>query len=151
MGAALSCFLSTLLVPILPSPHLDAIALEEFSALLDAAQDPTLRLTPKNQAWRIDWQGDFYHYSYQMDAALASYELALSLFQQVGDRLGEADVRKAMGDVLQFRKDIQAALASYALAFSLFQQVGDRFGEANCYLAQCRVDVAGEDHERALT
>src|SRR2546430_3237515 len=95
--------------------------------------------------------GDVLQFRDDRDAALASYELALSLFQQVGDRLGEANVRQAMGDVLQFRKDMQAALASYELALSLFQQVGDRLGEANCYLAQGRVALAEENYERALT
>jgi tetratricopeptide (TPR) repeat protein len=126
-------------------------AQEEFSALLEVAQDSTLKLTPGNQAKCIEWQGDFYRITYQMDAAIASYELALSLFQQVGSKLGEANVRQAMGDVLQFRKDMQAALASYELALSLFQQVGSKLGEANCYLAQGRVALEEGDYQGALS
>ncbi len=74
----------------------------------------------------------------------------MGLFRQVGDRLGEANVLQAMGDVQQFRKDMQAALASYEQALGLFRQVGDRLGEANCYLAQGRVAQQQEDHPTAL-
>ncbi|MBI5034325.1 MAG: tetratricopeptide repeat protein [Chloroflexi bacterium] len=71
----------------------------------------------------------------ERDAALASYAQALELFRSVGDRLGEANVLKAIGDVQQFRKDNDAALASYAQALELFRSVGDRLGEANVQLA----------------
>jgi len=72
---------------------------------------------------------------YQMDAALQSYAQALELFRQVGDRLGEANTRKAIGDVHNFRKELDDALASYAQALELFRQVGSRLGEANTLLA----------------
>src|SRR5579863_8221491 len=123
---------------------------ESFQALLQAARDRTLRLSPLTNATIFQWEGTFYYFGGQMQAALASYEQALSLFQKVGSSLGEANVRKAMGDVQQFRKDMQAALASYEQALSLFQKVGDRLGEANCYLAQGRVARQQENNEQAL-
>jgi len=45
MGAALSCFLSTVLVPILPSPHLDAIALTSYGETYQAIA------TDEEQKW----------------------------------------------------------------------------------------------------
>ena len=55
----------------------------------------------------------------------------MSLFRQVGDKLGEANVLQAIGDVQQFRKENDAALESYNAALSLFRQVGAKLGEAN--------------------
>ena len=83
--------------------------------------------------------GDILAFRNDNQAALASYQQALTLFQQVGFSLGEAYVRKAIGDILTFRKDNQAALASYQQALALFQQVGDRLGEANVLAAQSRI------------
>ena len=95
--------------------------------------------------------GDVLQFRKDMQAALASYEQALSLYRQVGSKLGEANVLQAMGDVLQFRKDMQAALASYEQALSLYRQVGSKLGEANCYLAQGSVALEEENYQRALT
>ncbi|MBI5303383.1 MAG: tetratricopeptide repeat protein, partial [Chloroflexi bacterium] len=77
------------------------------------------------------------------DAALKSYAAALELFRSVGDRLGEANVLKAIGDVQQFRKENDAALKSYAAALELFRSVGDRLGEANVLAAQSRLQIQG--------
>ena len=122
-------------------------------ALFEVAHDETLKLKPLSQAQRAFLLGRFYYASYgsHLDAALASYEQALSLFRQVGSSLGEANVRKAMGDVQQFRDDRDAALASYEQALSLFRQVGSSLGEANCYLAQGRVALQQEAYQKALT
>ncbi|MDW8147379.1 MAG: tetratricopeptide repeat protein [Roseiflexaceae bacterium] len=56
---------------------------------------------------------------------------ALTAAQRAGDQPGEANVRKAIGDVQQFRKETTAALASYEQALRLYRDVGDRLGEAN--------------------
>ncbi|MDL1897771.1 tetratricopeptide repeat protein, partial [Anaerolineae bacterium CFX7] len=49
---------------------------------------------------------------------------------------GEANTRKAIGDVQRFRDDNDAALTSYEQALGLFRDVGDRLGEANTLAAQ---------------
>ena len=59
--------------------------------------------------------------------------------QRIGDRLGEANVLRAIGDVQQFRDDRDAALASYQTALTLFQAIGDRLGEANVLAAWSRL------------
>ncbi len=122
-------------------------------ALFEVAFDETLQLNPLSQAQRAFLLGRFLYSSYgpYLDTALQSYEQALTLFRQVGDRLGEANVLQAMGDVQQFRDDRDAALQSYEQALTLFRQVGDRLGEANCYLAQGRVALKQEDYQNALT
>jgi tetratricopeptide (TPR) repeat protein len=75
--------------------------------------------------------GDEIHYLVDPYSALRTYEEALKLFRQVGDKLGEANVLQAIGDVQQFRKETNAALESYEEALKLFRQVGDKLGEAN--------------------
>jgi hypothetical protein len=70
-----------------------------LSALFQAAQDPTLKLMPLSQAQRSFLLGRFYYASYgsHLVAALASYEQALTLFRQVGSKLGEANVLPCAG------------------------------------------------------
>ncbi len=83
---------------------------------------------------------------------------ALQAAQRLNDRLGEANTRKAMGDVQQFRKEMDAALQSYQQALTLFQAVGDRLGEANTLRAMGDVqqfrkemDAALQSYQQALT
>ena len=78
------------------------------------------------------------------DAALASYNDALKLFRAVGDRLGEANVLKAISDVQQFRKENDAALKSYEQAQTLYRAVGAKLGEANVLASQGRLYLLDE-------
>ncbi len=68
----------------------------------------------------------------------------------MGDRLGEANVQKALGDVQQFRADRDAALASYAAALTLFRAVGAKLGEANVLAAQSRLLIDAEPEQSQL-
>ena len=123
-----------------------------LGSLFDAAFDVTLKLSSKQAADRIFQLGRYYYSSYgtQLEVAMGCYQEALSFYTQASDRLGEANVRKAIGDVHQFRKHLDDALASYADALSLFQQVGDRLGEANCYLEQGRIALQLNDYKKSL-
>ncbi|MCL6511131.1 MAG: tetratricopeptide repeat protein [Anaerolineae bacterium] len=73
--------------------------------------------------------------AYRLDDAISVTSDGLAACRAVGDRLGEANVLKAIGDVQRFRTETNAALESYAKALDLFKAVGDRLGEANVYLA----------------
>jgi hypothetical protein len=57
------------------------------------------RLDPSQQGILAQRRGMWFVRHYRMDAALQSYAQALDLFRAVGDRLGEANTRKAIGDV----------------------------------------------------
>ena len=72
-------------------------------------------------------------------SALTSYHEALTLYRALGDRLGEANVRKAIGDVQRFRDDRDAALTSYHEALTLYRALGERLGEANVLAALSRL------------
>ncbi|MEO8973195.1 MAG: tetratricopeptide repeat protein, partial [Ktedonobacteraceae bacterium] len=124
---------------------------EDCWALLQAVHDVTLALSAQASAQRAFHLGRYHSNWTDMSAAMDSYEAALGLFRQVGSRLGEANVRKAMGDVQQFRKENEAAMDSYEAALGLFRQVGSRLGEANCYLAQGRIALEEGKHQESLT
>ncbi len=72
---------------------------------------------------------------YKNREALANYEQAIGLFRDVGDRLGEANTLRAIGDVLQFLDRRDEALANYEQAIGLYRDVGSRVGEANTLTA----------------
>ncbi len=55
----------------------------------------------------------------------------LTTAQLIGDRVGEANTLKAIGDVLQFLDQRQDALNRYETAMEIYRQVGSRLGEAN--------------------
>ena len=102
--------------------------------------------------------GDVQQFRDDRDAALASYQTALTLFQAIGAKLGEANVQKAIGDVQQFRDDRDAALASYQTALTLFQAIGAKLGEANVHQAigdvqqfRKQSDAALASYQTALT
>ncbi|NMG08948.1 tetratricopeptide repeat protein [Brasilonema sp. UFV-L1] len=59
------------------------------------------------------------------------YQQALEIYQEIGDRLGEANTLKAIGDVLQFLKRSHEALQRYEQALAFYREIGDRLGEAN--------------------
>ncbi|GJQ39849.1 MAG: hypothetical protein JETCAE02_22610 [Anaerolineaceae bacterium] len=102
--------------------------------------------------------GDVQGFRDERDAALESYNAALTLFRQVGSKLGEANVLQAIGDVQGFRDERDAALESYNAALTLFRQVGSKLGEANVRKAIDDVqgfrkenDAALESYNAALT
>ena len=63
---------------------------------------------------------------------------ALDLARRAEDRLGEANVLQAIGDVQQFRDDRDGALGSYQQALALFREIGAKLGEANVLAALSR-------------
>ncbi|MFN8003146.1 MAG: tetratricopeptide repeat protein [Acidobacteriota bacterium] len=64
-------------------------------------------------------------------ARASCYEKALPLYRQIEDRLGEANVLQAIGDLLMRVADLSGARASYEKALPLYRQIEARLGEAN--------------------
>ena len=123
---------------------------EYVGALLQTILDKTLHLTPLTQAACAFQQGRYYYYIRQMDATLQSYERSLALYLELGERLGEANVRKAIGDVQRFRRELDAAMVNYQQALALHREVGDLLGEANDLKATGDVLAVQEEQEAAL-
>jgi tetratricopeptide (TPR) repeat protein len=80
---------------------------------------------------------------------LARYDQALGLFRAVGDRLGEANVLQAQGDVYRAQGDHEQAHSSYQDALALYRQIGARQGEANAYLGLGRLALAQDQMDEA--
>ena len=86
------------------------------------------------------------------------YGKALAIYQEIGDKNGEANTLQAIGDVLQFLKRSDEALSRYEQALSFYREIGDRLGEANTLQAigdvlqfLKRSDEALSRYEQALS
>ncbi|MBE9097877.1 tetratricopeptide repeat protein [Vacuolonema iberomarrocanum] len=65
----------------------------------------------------------------QVELALESFQQALALFQETGNRQGEAYALVGLGRVSEANQEVQDALSAYEAALPLFVEVGDRPGE----------------------
>jgi tetratricopeptide (TPR) repeat protein len=60
------------------------------------------------------------------------YEQALPIYRAIGDRLGEANCVRSLGDVHLRLNENGLARERYEQALPIYQAIGDRLGEANC-------------------
>jgi tetratricopeptide (TPR) repeat protein len=85
------------------------------------------------------------------ETARARYDQALLLYQQLGDKLGEANCIRSLGDIALRQSDHGSARARYEQALPLYQQVGDPLGEANCVKSLGDIALRRSDHGSART
>ncbi|QJE72566.1 tetratricopeptide repeat protein [Aerophototrophica crusticola] len=85
------------------------------------------------------------------DGARERFEQALTLYQQVGDPLGEANCIRSLGDIALRRSDHDGARTCYEQALPLYQQVGARLGEANCIQGLGDISLYRADYDGART
>ena len=123
---------------------------EFIGALLQAALDEALHLSPTTKAEVSFEQGRFNYYGVQWEEALKSYNAALAVFQQVEDYAGQAKVLQAIGDVQRTLGKQDDALASYEQALALFRRLGDQLGEARSCQAMGDVQRLRNDLDTAL-
>jgi tetratricopeptide (TPR) repeat protein len=83
--------------------------------------------------------------------ARVRYAVALPLFQQVQDVLGEANCRKGIGDVDLAQYEYEAAMSAYLEALPLYQQVESPLGEANCIKSLGNIALEHSELESART
>jgi tetratricopeptide (TPR) repeat protein len=69
------------------------------------------------------------------DTVISRLELALEAADRNNDRLGQAHVHKATGDVRQHEQEIDLALSSYTVALDLFKAVKSQLSEAQVHTA----------------
>jgi len=93
----------------------------------------------------------------ELKVAQERYKQALSLFQQIDDKLGKANCIKSLGDVYLRLSELKVAQEQYEQASLLFQQIGDKPGEADCtaslgdvYLRLSDYEAAREAYQQAL-
>jgi CHAT domain-containing protein/Tfp pilus assembly protein PilF len=107
-----------------------------------------------DEGMRLYKQGD----TASLQQAIVKYEEAAKLFQQVGDRPGEAatfynigNVYSAFGENKQVRNvGYKQALNSYKRALALSRAVGDRRGQANALIGIGNVYFAFGNNQQAL-
>ncbi len=59
------------------------------------------------------------------------YDRALPLYEQIADRLGQANTLRALGDLSLRLDDLSGAREYYDRALPLYEQIGARLGQAN--------------------
>jgi tetratricopeptide (TPR) repeat protein len=69
--------------------------------------------------------GDLEHKLGNNDAARAAFREALTLYQQVDNRLGQGNVQRGLGDLESRLGNNDAARAAYREALTLYKQVDD--------------------------
>ncbi len=106
-------------------------------------------LDPYLAADSIRAMGDTHLTMDEYKVALARYEEALPIYQEIEDRLGEANCILAMGDALQMMDEYEAARARYEEALPIFQELEDKLGEANCINALGDVLMNLDEYEAA--
>ncbi|MEH2230363.1 MAG: tetratricopeptide repeat protein, partial [Nostoc sp.] len=100
----------------------------------------------------------YFEFKNEVKKANDCYQQALLIYQEIGDRQGEANILQAIGDVLQFLDRRDQALERYETALSFYRDIGARLGEANTLKAigdvlqfLKRSDEALERYETALS
>ena len=66
-----------------------------------------------------------------MGVAQGYYDRALLLYEAIGDRLGQANTLRALGDLSVQRDEWEAAQGYYDAALPIYEAIGDRLGQAN--------------------
>ncbi len=122
---------------------------EYSGALLQAALDKALKLSPEAHAEIKYEEGRFNYYGVQWEEALKSYKEALAFFK-AEDLSGHANCYQAIGDVQRALGKLDDALESFEKARASYQQLGDRFGEAKCCQAMGDVQRMRNDLDAAL-
>ncbi len=124
---------------------------ELWGQIISTAEAATPDASAKIRADISFERGQYNYYQNQWRKALSSYDSALQLFRDVGDRLGEANTLQAIGDVHRFKDENEKALSSYDSALQLFRDVGSRLGEANTLKAIGDVHQFKKELEKALS
>lgn len=130
---------------------------EYSGALLQAALDKALVLSPEAHAKILYEEGRFNYYGARREEALNSYKQALASFKKIENYAGQAKVLQAIGDFQQTFGKLDDALDSYEKARALYRWVGKRSEEAKALEAMGDVqrlrydlDAALQSYEQAL-
>ncbi len=130
--------------PLAPSP-----------ALIIAQGTPTAQ---QNQAERHFKRGIQQFQGRQLEAALKSWETALKLYRELGDRPGEAKTLGNLGNVFYSLRRYKLAVDFHRAHHKIAVELGDRQAEAsslgnlgNAYYSLEKLDQAIELHNQSLS
>jgi tetratricopeptide (TPR) repeat protein len=101
--------------------------------------------------------GDVQQFRDDRDAALDSYNAALTLFRQVGDKLGEANVYLSLGGLKRGEKDFAGARNDFENALQVYRMIGDQYSQAralyrlgDCFSGEEKYGEAIAQYENAI-
>ncbi|HEY9833914.1 MAG TPA: tetratricopeptide repeat protein [Stenomitos sp.] len=100
---------------------------------LSVASPPALAQTSANrkaEADRLLQQGIQQHKTSQFQAALQSFQQALSIYKEIGDHFGEAASLRGLGIRYYFLGQYQKAIEFYQQSLAIEREIGNRQGEA---------------------
>jgi CHAT domain-containing protein/predicted negative regulator of RcsB-dependent stress response len=94
--------------------------------------------------------GDYYLFLADYDPARRQYEVALSLYLELGDLSGQGNVYRREGDIHLRTAENAKALSLYERALPLFKKAKDAGGEASVYLSEGNLLARKGENEEAL-
>jgi tetratricopeptide (TPR) repeat protein len=87
----------------------------------------------------------------ELPEARSRYEEALPIYRAIGDKLGEANCIRALGDVHQGLSELPEARSRYEEALPIYRAIGSKLGEANCIRALGELAAEEKDDTIALS
>ncbi|MEM8542946.1 MAG: CHAT domain-containing protein [Cyanobacteria bacterium P01_H01_bin.119] len=116
----------------------------------DASEDPPEDDLPESSAQQLLEQGLEEFTAQNPEAAIATLQQALELFQLAGDRAGEGQVWKALGNAYFLQENYPLALQAQEQALEIAQERQDPDLESRAYINIGRVYRATGDLEAAV-
>jgi len=86
----------------------------------------------------------------ELPEARARYDEALPIYRAIGERVGEANCIKSLGDVHMRLSELPEARARYDEALPIYRAIGERVGEANCIQSLGELSAEDKDFASAL-
>jgi tetratricopeptide (TPR) repeat protein len=81
------------------------------------------------------WEGNAKSRLYRLTEALESYDMALALYREVKNSLGEANTLKDIGTILQFLNRHDEVMDRYMMALTIYREIHSYLGEANTLIS----------------
>ncbi|WP_293134005.1 CHAT domain-containing tetratricopeptide repeat protein [Microcoleus sp. bin38.metabat.b11b12b14.051] len=118
--------------------------------LLGRNNNSLVSLAPVSEADRLLDRGNQQYNSNQFREALQSYEQALTIYQEIGDRQGEANSLNGLGNAYYSLGDYNRAIDFYEQSLVINRKIGDRQGEANSLNGLGNAYYSLGDYNRAI-
>jgi len=89
------------------------------------------RTTESVEADTIYWNARTKYKFHLFEEAFKMYSESLVIYHKLGNRIGEANTLRGIGDVLQALQRNSEAIKQYDEAITIYREIGDRLGEVN--------------------
>ena len=106
--------------------------LAELLALAESHDLARKPLEPQTQGDILFRRANWLYYGDEYPLARQRYAEARPIYHEIGDRLGEANCIRSLGDVHLHLAEYPLARQRYAEARPIYHEIGARRGEANC-------------------